>query len=441
MFQSAWDFIQHQLATNQVFSGGAVLMVGGAIAAYARNAPANLWQYIRRKIVMELHITQRDDCFEWVVGWLAAQPYTRDVAMSLSVTSDRGSNDSPAPAPVSINSSSNADRTRPRIVLSPSKGEHLMTYRGRLMWISRSDPPPSAGDDYMGYKRETLTILLLTRQRDLARQFIEECRDFSWPPEDDRVSMYRVQYDGWTQFAKRQPRPLSSVVLREGLLADIIADVKRFITRRDWYVDRGVPYRRGYMLYGPPGTGKSSAVIAIASALKMHIAVLNLMTSGLTDDTLIAALSNPPENSLILIEDIDCVFDETRTANDEKKNSITFSGLLNAIDGVSAGEGRILFATTNHIDRIDDALIRPGRIDRRELIDYPTRWQAEQMFVRFYPEASATQQRQFANCVEGSVKVSAAAIQAHLVKYSRCANEAVDNIHEISEPLEVAEVA
>jgi chaperone BCS1 len=245
--------------------------------------------------------------------------------------------------------------------------------------------------------------------------------------------MYRLHYDSWGQFAHRQPRPLKSVVLRDGLIESLIDDVKSFASRRDWYVERGVPYRRGYMLYGPPGTGKSSTVVAIASALKMHIAVLNLMSGGLSDDQLITALANPPDNSLILIEDIDCVFDENRDSHEDKKNSITFSGLLNAIDGVSAGEGRILFATTNHIDRIDPALIRPGRIDRRELIDYPNREQAERMFLRFFPNSDEHCRKAFTRCVngDGDVRVSAAAIQAHLVKYSHSPILAASETHEL----------
>jgi len=428
LFQSTLDFIQQQLATNQVFSGGAVLMVGGAVLAYLRNAPQKMCNFLRRQFVMELHITQRDDCFEWMVAWMAAHPYTRDHAMSLSVTSERR-NDGPVPIGSTV---SHADRTRPQIILSPAKGQHLMSYRGRLIWITREEPAPSAGSsEYSDYRREKMTIYMLTRDRRLGRKLIEEARDFAWPTEDDRVTLYRLNYESWMGFARRQPRPLSSVVLRDGLLDDLIRDAREFLGKRDWYVERGVPYRRGYLLYGPPGTGKSSAVIAIASAIKMHIAILNLMSSGLNDDLLLSALANTPENSLILIEDIDCVFDQQRSSDDDKKNSLTFSGLLNAIDGVCAGEGRLLFVTTNHLDRLDPALIRHGRIDRHELIDYPTAWQAEQMFLRFFPDATAEQQAAFAKCVADDTKVSAAAIQNHLVQFSDDLVMAIDCIDEI----------
>lgn len=427
MLQSLWDFIQQQIATNQVFSGGAVLMVGGAVLAYLRNAPRKIFEFLRRQFVMELHISQRDDCFEWLVAWMAAHPYTRNHAMSLSVTSERRSD---APATISSHSS-NTDRKRPQIILSPAKGQHVMSYRGRLIWIIREEPASANSNEYSDYRREKIAVYLLTRDRSLGQRLMEEARDFAWPPEDDRVTLYRLNYDNWIGFARRQPRPLASVVLRDGLLDDLIRDAREFLGRRDWYVERGIPYRRGYLLYGPPGTGKSSAVIAIASAIKMHIAILNLMSTGITDDTLLTALANTPENSIILIEDIDCVFDHRRSADDDKKNQLTFSGLLNAIDGVCAGEGRLLFVTTNHIDRLDPALIRHGRIDRHELIDYPTAWQAEQMFLRFFPDATADQQAAFAQCVSCETKVSAAAIQAHLVRHSDDPTEAIDCIDEI----------
>ena len=433
MLSTVWNYIETHLANNQVFSGGAVLMVGGALLAYARNAPSYIWRTLRRRIVLEIHMTQRDACFDWVVEWLAAQPYTKHRAMSLSATSMAERSDRGGPRRLD-DAFFESRETRPSIILSPARGEHLMMYRHRLIWVSRSVPQDASGINAgSGSKVEELTVFILTRDRSLARTLLEEARDFAWPPEDDRVSMYRLHYDSWGQFAHRQPRPLKSVVLRDGLIESLIDDVKSFASRRDWYVERGVPYRRGYMLYGPPGTGKSSTVVAIASALKMHIAVLNLMSGGLSDDQLITALANPPDNSLILIEDIDCVFDENRDSHEDKKNSITFSGLLNAIDGVSAGEGRILFATTNHIDRIDPALIRPGRIDRRELIDYPNREQAERMFLRFFPNSDEHCRKAFTRCVngDGDVRVSAAAIQAHLVKYSHSPILAASETHEL----------
>src|SRR5262249_40254376 len=161
-----------------------------------------------------------------------------------------------------------------------------------------------------------------------------------------------VRYNAWNEQLQRLPRPADSVVLPHGLLEDLIAEARTFLEGRDWYLQRGIPYRRGYLLHGPPGTGKSSTVVAIASALRMDIAVLTLNSATLDDNELSELLAETPANSLVLVEDIDCAF-VARQAGDDKANKVTFSGLLNAIDGVAAGEGRILFATTNHLDRLD----------------------------------------------------------------------------------------
>src|SRR5690606_7749955 len=128
-----------------------------------------------------------------------------------------------------------------------------------------------------------------------------------------------------------------------------------------------------------PGTGKSSFILALAGHLGLNLCLLSLSGLSLDDQGLQNLLSCVPSRSIVLIEDIDAAFGNSGdvTPNDlatsqsllgtrnkkDKSIGITFSGLLNAIDGVASGEGRLLFMTTNHPERLDPALIRPGRID------------------------------------------------------------------------------
>jgi chaperone BCS1 len=193
---------------------------------------------------------------------------------------------------------------------------------------------------------------------------VEDARELALPSTSQQLTIHYVLFNAWNQQLQRLPRPPESVVLPAGVLEEMIGDARTFLERREWYLQRGIPYRRGYLLHGPPGTGKSSAVVAVASALRMDIAVLNLNAVALDDNELCELLAETPDNSVVLIEDIDCAF-VARQSSDEKANKVTFSGLLNSIDGVAAGEGRLLFATTNHIEQLDPALIRPGRIDRK----------------------------------------------------------------------------
>ena len=97
--------------------------------------------------------------------------------------------------------------------------------------------------------------------------------------------------------------------------------------------------------------------------------MLNLGEAGLTDDRLAHALSNLPPRSLALLEDVDAAFvQRDATDHSQSRSYVTFSGLLNALDGVSAGEERVTFMTTNHLTRLDPALIRPGRADVLEKV-------------------------------------------------------------------------
>ncbi|TFY52156.1 hypothetical protein EVG20_g10683, partial [Dentipellis fragilis] len=190
----------------------------------------------------------------------------------------------------------------------------------------------------------------------------------------------------WRPFGlPRRKRPLQSVVLQQGVGEKIEADIRAFLARREWYANRGIPYRRGYLLHGPPGSGKSSFIQALAGSLSYDICLLNLSERGLADDKLNHLMTNAPERSFILIEDVDAAFNKrVQTSEDGYQSSVTFSGFLNALDGVASGEERIIFLTTNHIEKLDPALIRPGRVDLAALIDDATPQQAKRLFLHFY---------------------------------------------------------
>lgn len=202
----------------------------------------------------------------------------------------------------------------------------------------------------------------------------------------------------------RPKRDMDSVIIPPKMKQFLLADAEDFLGSEQWYSQRGIPWQRGYLLFGVPGAGKTSIIQALAGHFGLNIYVISLSRRGLDDTSLVDMINNVPERSIILMEDIDAAFTRsvTREAlNEETENappepgpstsptmsasSITLSGLLNAIDGVQAQPGRLLFATTNKKDALDPALIRPGRLDVHLEFRKASRWQAEQLFIKFYP--------------------------------------------------------
>ncbi|KAK7052752.1 P-loop containing nucleoside triphosphate hydrolase protein [Favolaschia claudopus] len=224
----------------------------------------------------------------------------------------------------------------------------------------------------------------------------------------------------WTNVKHKVRRPLSSVILQDGVVDALVHDAKEFLATEDWYVEAGIPHRRGYLLYGPPGTGKTSTIYALAGALNLEIYSLSLASNFVDDSFLQRAASSIPRQALFLIEDIDCAFASREDEEEEYlrmlgagragppdfdsfpskgkfkgaggggeavRSQVTLSGLLNVIDGVGSEEGKLFFATTNYIDRLDLALLRPGRIDMKVQYELSTRQQAHDLFLRFFPES------------------------------------------------------
>ncbi len=412
---AVWTFFERQLTDNNFFSGGLILMIGGALLAACRQLPLQAWNWFRSQLMIEVDVLDRDPAFDWIDQWLAAHRYSQNRARWLSVRTR-------AVDPRQREADPMGDH-RPQILFTPAPGHHWLFYRGRLVLLNRVRPRTNQAQAQPVNVQESFNLTVFTRNRDIVRQLLSDARDVALPPSDARLTIYRNgTYACWCEQLQRVPRPPESVVLREGVMESLLSDCRNFLRQRNWYVERGIPYRRGTLLYGPPGTGKSSAVVAIASALRMDIAVLNLGSSGLDDAALSELLAELPSSAMLLVEDVDCVFVE-RNGAEEKTNRVTFSGLLNALDGVAAGEGRMLFATTNHRERLDPALPRPGRIDRQIEIGYADREQLQRIFRRFFSDAAQEQAEEFAASLPDR-QLAMSSVQTFLIQHSDDADAA-----------------
>lgn len=139
----------------------------------------------------------------------------------------------------------------------------------------------------MGVPWETVTMTAFGRDKNIYFKMLEEARNLALISTEGKTIMYAAAGSEWREFGHpRKRRPISSVVLDSGISERIVDDCKDFINSPQWYSDRGIPYRRGYLLHGPPGCGKSSFITALAGEIQFSICLLNLSDRGLTDDRL-----------------------------------------------------------------------------------------------------------------------------------------------------------
>ncbi|GAO51627.1 hypothetical protein G7K_5723-t1 [Saitoella complicata NRRL Y-17804] len=180
--------------------------------------------------------------------------------------------------------------------------------------------------------------------------------------------MYTSWGPEWRPFGQpRRRRLLDSVVLDKGIKEEIVADVKDFLASGKWFWKDIVH----------PGSSWGTRI--------QHCYPEPLRTRPNRRQTESPPLQ-PPERSIMLLEDIDAAFSGRQQTEESGygRSNVTFSGLLNALDGVASAEERIIFMTTNHAERLDPALIRPGRVDMKRLIGTATSHQLREMFMRFY---------------------------------------------------------
>jgi len=244
------------------------------------------------------------------------------------------------------------------------------------------------------YDKDTLVITKLGRKHGL---FTELIKGFKSIEKDcSKVEVYKLDEKSWV-YAKDQPkRFMDSIFIEDQKKKELLERLDNFKNNEEWYKGNGIPYQLGVLLYGQAGTGKSSLIKVIASYLDYPIYYLD--SSSISN--IEYAVSSLPEKSLLVIEDIDSN-SVTHQRKEEKENKdatiesanllkdmmkASLSSILNSLDGIFSSHGRILIATTNHIEKLDNALIRPGRIDVKLEVNYINEEILTQFMNRFFPK-------------------------------------------------------
>ncbi|OLN83099.1 putative mitochondrial chaperone BCS1-B 4 [Colletotrichum chlorophyti] len=200
------------------------------------------------------------------------------------------------------------------------------------------------------------------RSSKILRDLVNNCRAEYLRLFENITSIYEHHNNGWKRTITRDIRPIEIVIMNEELKQMLLKDISSFLdpTARLWYARCGLLYWRGYLLYSRPGTGKSSHSMSVAGCFGLGIYVLRL--SGINDERLSALFTELPQPCVVLLEDVDAVgTTRSREADGDESDSRSEASR----DGVASQEGRIPIMTTNHIEHLDAALIRPGRVDKK----------------------------------------------------------------------------
>ncbi|KAL9810677.1 AAA-ATPase [Arabidopsis thaliana] len=236
------------------------------------------------------------------------------------------------------------------------------------------------GQSYQGnIQRESLELSFDKKHRDLVVNsyipYVEsKAKEVNNKRRILKMHCYSHMAQTWQSVNFKHPSTFDTMAMNDDLKRSMIEDLDRFVGRKDFYKRVGKAWKRGYLSYGPPGTGKSSLVAAMANYLKFNIYDLQL-ASVQGDAHLRSLLLATNNSSILLVEDIDCSVDlptrlqpPTETSQPlgavQVSKPLTLSGLLNCIDGLwsSCGNERIIIFTTNNKEKLDPALLRPGRL-------------------------------------------------------------------------------
>lgn len=350
-----------------VFGSGLLLMAAGWLGYQLRALPARLFELLRARCTRVIQIRDRHPQYEAWLRLLTAGAIRKG-----------------GPRWLELRAPGNDVQSGVTPTLVAGSGEFWARVCNKWCRVNVGREE-SAGDGHDLVRRFIINVEVVWATRtDLAR-FITAARQYTSACPDRTLLDVCDKWGGRTTRSMPRRTP-ATLCLPAGFYDRLEARLREFLASRTAYESVGIPWRFGVLLYGAPGTGKTSLAHTLASSLERRLAVVPLADLR-SDEELVSAFDGVLDESIVLIEDVDCAFRERKSAD---ADGVSFSGFLNCIDGLLAPHnGRILIMSTNHVDRLDPALIRPGRVDLRLEMPLLTRAAAADYVDRVFAHVAA----------------------------------------------------
>lgn len=368
-----YQWLMESTKSNPIMGGAIFATVGGAIfmiaKTHARNALLGIYDFIWRSITMTTTYTRGagnhydDDCYFLFMRWFSKSKYFKYCKTFIPLMTWFDG--------------------KIQATTGAGFGRHWFIHNGKLGWFTHSRIKEAQKII------DVITVTVLFGSSATIQDLMQETFHYETNElREDRVLIYSTPRDGeWIRRGAIRKRLLSSLVYHNDVHLAVLEKIKQFKADEDWYLHHGIPYKLCIVLEGPPGTGKTSMVRAIASELNAGLAGISLDSH--TDASLLNAVAAAPSDAILYIEDFDSdpstakrsgistlmvddglISDESpapalaeTTSPPQSIWGVSLSGLLNCLDGILTPHGMVVIMTTNRINSIDPALVRPGRVD------------------------------------------------------------------------------
>lgn len=305
-------------------------------------------------------------------------------------------------------------------------GTHQIEFKKENIILVYVQEDKTVATSYEALKYESLTVI--ANSQDIIQDFLLEAYEFSKNKEKNMIAIRVLRKGNWFLLNKLPSRKLDTIYLPNK--NEIITDIELFYKNEKEYEAFGIPFKRNFLFSGPPGTGKSSLIFSLASYFEKDLAIMAI-SPDMDDSSFMMSVSNMPENSILILEDVDTLFNQ-RAKTRDNQSFLSFSAILNVLDGIARKHGLITIMTTNFADRLDNALIRPGRIDRVIEFKHADETQIIEMFCRFIPLQSDKAEMFIQKLKEMNLDVSIAELQ-HFLFTHRNDENILNHMNEIKE--------
>ena len=357
---------------NTIVNTGLIFSAITYIGYQIREIPLMIWGFIKRKITFNLTIVETDELYLYMERWLLQNHKNsyRNVEASLS-PQKFNSMDLPHETEVT--------KDEDKLHLWQFSDNFFIYYGGRRILISKGREKLEGAKDLRNAFLNSFTISGIFAKRAILK-LAEDVIQFNQQFKKERFPRIYTNTDwgDWNYSGENYSKKFDNIFFRGK--ESLITDINNFLENKLWYGKRGIAYKRGYLFYGLPGNGKTAIVQAIARHFKKDIYYISLNNIE-SDSNLSRLYTNMKIGSLVVFEDVDAYFDGRKN---NKEKGISFSMLLNCLDGIFSQSGTITIMTTNHLEKLDPALIRHGRIDVKMEISNPDSLQVKKYLENFY---------------------------------------------------------